>query len=360
MSRALTLAVSLLLVAACAPAQDWKAQEWKAADQLFHSDPRWLGADAAYTIPLDNNRVLWLFGDTFIGDGKTDRAHAYFIRTSIGVQQGLNPAEASVVFHWRTVNGQPSSYFPATAHAWLWPLQGIYRNGALTLFMSKLLPSDTGLHFEGIGSTALRCENLADAPEYWKFRGLATPHTPTELDRLLYGVAVIADDTHVFAYCVDEVTDKAFLVRWSIPDFDRGDLGAPEWWDGGRFSPTRELRGQPAAVFGDAATEFSVQHLPDGRYLQVQTLGFGATDIGARYAPRPEGPWSAPEAVYHPTESHEKDVFVYAAKAHPELEGAPLIVTYAANHFDPAKLLASQTLYYPRFVRLTPRAPGGN
>ncbi len=358
MSRALTLTAFFLIAAACASAQDWKAQEWKAADRVFHSDPRWLGADAAYTIPLGENRVLWLFGDTFIGDGKTDRAHAHFIRTSIGVQQSLNPEKASFSFHWRKVNGQPSSYFPASANAWLWPLHGIYRNGALTLFMSKLLPSDTGLHFEGIGSTALRCENSADAPEDWKFRGLAVPHTPAGLDKLLYGVAVLADATHVFAYCVDEVSDQAFLVRWAIADFDRGDLGTPDWWDGAHFSPMRELNGPPAAVFGDAATEFSVQRLPDGRYLQVQTLGFGATDIGVRYAPRPEGPWSAPAAIYRPQESGEKDVFVYAAKAHPELEGAPLIVTYAANHFDPAKLLASQTLYYPRFVRLTPRAPG--
>jgi hypothetical protein len=46
---------------------------------------------------------------------------------------------------------------------------------------------------------------------------------------------------------------------------------------------------------------------------------------------------------------------VYAAKAHPALTGAPIIVTYAANHFDFEKLLRSNKLYYPRIVRVSPK-----
>ena len=42
------------------------AEAWPAADALFHSDPRWRGGDAAYSVPLGGDRVLWLFGDSFI------------------------------------------------------------------------------------------------------------------------------------------------------------------------------------------------------------------------------------------------------------------------------------------------------
>jgi hypothetical protein len=39
---------------------------WPEAGELFHSDPRWLGADAAFSIDLGQGRVLWMFNDTFV------------------------------------------------------------------------------------------------------------------------------------------------------------------------------------------------------------------------------------------------------------------------------------------------------
>jgi hypothetical protein len=48
----------------CAIAQT--ATPWPEADRLFHSDPRWLGADAAYSVDLGRGRFLWLFGDGFV------------------------------------------------------------------------------------------------------------------------------------------------------------------------------------------------------------------------------------------------------------------------------------------------------
>jgi hypothetical protein len=42
---------------------------------------------------------------------------------------------------------------------------------------------------------------------------------------------------------------------------------------------------------------------------------------------------------------------IYAAKAHPHLKGPDLVLTYATNSFDFAKLVASDKLYYPRFLR---------
>lgn len=44
---------------------------------------------------------------------------------------------------------------------------------------------------------------------------------------------------------------------------------------------------------------------------------------------------------------------IYAAKAHPELEGADLALTYATNTFQPGELATDSTIYYPRFVHLT-------
>ncbi|MFP5210562.1 MAG: hypothetical protein ACLGRW_14865, partial [Acidobacteriota bacterium] len=61
---------------------------------------------------------------------------------------------------------------------------------------------------------------------------------------------------------------------------------------------------------------------------------------------------STPEMLYRPPESNAPQAFVYGAKAHPELHGADLIVTYTANGSD-QRLATDMSIYFPRFVRVT-------
>src|SRR5215467_7748298 len=55
---------TIFLLAMTAHAQT--AAPWPEADCIFRSDPRWLGADAAFSVDLGQGRVLWLFGDSFV------------------------------------------------------------------------------------------------------------------------------------------------------------------------------------------------------------------------------------------------------------------------------------------------------
>jgi hypothetical protein len=95
-----------------------------------------------------------------------------------------------------------------------------------------------------------------------------------------------------------------------------------------------------------------VQRDPSGTgFLEINSRGFGATDIVMRRAENLEGPWSAPTMIYRPPESDAPDAFVYAGKSHPELKGADLILTYAANGPD-EKVAKDMNLYFPRFVKV--------
>ena len=44
----------------------WLSFNWPAADSLFLHDNYWIGGDGAYSIDLGDERVLWLFGDSWI------------------------------------------------------------------------------------------------------------------------------------------------------------------------------------------------------------------------------------------------------------------------------------------------------
>ena len=62
--------------------------------------------------------------------------------------------------------------------------------------------------------------------------------------------------------------------------------------------------------------------------------------------------------LYRPSEFYQPDIMIYAAKAHPELFGADLLLTYATNSFRLFQEHMRDTLiYYPRFLRLTRCSP---
>ena len=344
----------LFCLAACvtAPSGPWQAAAAPAADALFHRDPAWRGGDAAYSIDLGSTRTLWLFGDSFVArPGANGRADCAMVRNSIAVQRGADPVTAAMTFHWRGTAAAPQSFLPADGAVFLWPLSGLRTADCVTVFCTRVRDTPgEGLGFRAVGWAALCLHGVDAAPEQWQVEVLPVPVVPFAA---VVGTAVIADGDHVYAYALREPGDHAvFLLRWPRARFTAGELGAPEWFDRGRFVPHAELRAAPTPVLAEGAPEFSV-HRDGDSFVMAQSLGFGHTTLALRRAPRPEGPWSAPEVVFIPPESQRQGVFVYAGKAHPQLTGnGQLLLTYASNAADFGQLVADPSLYFPRFVRL--------
>jgi hypothetical protein len=111
---------------------------WPEANELFHSDPRWLGADATFSIDLGQGRVLWMFNDTFVarkpGD---DRSHSVFVRNTVAIQSGYDPSHATIKFHWQTRRGSPSGMFASEGPVWMWAGSGIRIGNRLLLFCER-------------------------------------------------------------------------------------------------------------------------------------------------------------------------------------------------------------------------------
>jgi hypothetical protein len=99
------------------------ASNWPEADAIFHSDPRWLGADGAYSVDLGGERTLWLFGDTSVArePGGT-RGDALFLRNTAAVQTGREPSRALMAFYWGADDsGSPHSFIAQDGSDWFWP-----------------------------------------------------------------------------------------------------------------------------------------------------------------------------------------------------------------------------------------------
>jgi len=115
-------ALLALVLAACAssPAPPRATgAPWASADALFHQEPRWLGADAAYSIDLGGDRSLWLFGDTFVATSTAFvRPASKMVHNTVAVQTGRDPLTAKIAFRWRTgEDGAPASFFAGTARS---------------------------------------------------------------------------------------------------------------------------------------------------------------------------------------------------------------------------------------------------
>ena len=125
----------------------------------------WLGADAAYTVPLSPTRTLWLFDDTLTANAIHDRRdNCHFIHNTIGIMDCTNTTllhDCSVTYHW-TDDGNRTQEFWLTGQEqeqepeFYWVLDAFVNrlDKRLYVFLQRTKNVPWGLNFEGMQSTA--------------------------------------------------------------------------------------------------------------------------------------------------------------------------------------------------------------
>lgn len=328
---------------------------WESGQKMFYSDPYWRGGDCASTVDLGDGRVLWLFADSYIGvkpPYRRDYCCVEMIRNCMGIQTGYDPSVADFTVYWPGTKDTPEAFFPAEDTSWFWPGNGIRIDDMLIVFLMRVCDSDSGLGFMTCGHAAFLISDIDGNPGEWSISRLQLPDNPFGI---MLGAATILEPPYLYAFSVKEPGDHSmYLARWHSDSVLMGSTEAIEWWtgDSSAWVPESRLTFEPAVIFPDGETELSVVYdAKTGQYLAIQTVGFGATDVMMRTSPALTGPWSALQLVYEPPEKSKPKVMMYAAKAHPELIGADLIITYNTN--APIEMIIQDTtIYYPRLVRV--------
>ena len=370
---------------AAAPAADW--------DAAFTRLDDWTGGDVVGSVDLEDGRVLWLFGDTWIGrvtEGKHVDAHlvnnTIAVEDRLGLSDGQAPGPKRLRFYW----GQKT---PRRPTAWIAP------DGAKT--PDDATPSDW-YWFTGGGALAMAPDGApqavaflfhiarqANQPGIWGFEScgsvLATiDHLTETVDRWIVTQHRIPFAIDAAAHRADPALEETAwgMAAWREPPREPGEPGQLYIY-GTRGGPPAKLllarapanaiadfsawrfyagaggwseRPSDAAPIVDGIpSEFSVEAaVLSGRrrFLMIHSETYLGRRIYLRSAELPEGPWTAPIEVYAaPEPQGNAKYFAYAAKGHLALSPpGELLISYVVNSHDFNLMVQDASIYRPRFL----------
>jgi hypothetical protein len=336
--KLLRFALALLLALSACAELPRDFEPWAAAQPAFRQDALWHGGDGASSLRLADGRVLWLFGDSFIG---ASRPQSVIVRNSLGLQRGATPLE----FCW---NSGPQAFFKGEAGTWLWPASGLMLDKWLLVFLLEAQPAEDELGFRIGAAKAVMVTNPAAPPAEWRQYRLKLPQDTAGI--ILGSGSLVVQAGYLFALSAQCDSRAAHLVRWPLDQARRGDLRKPQYYDGRvwQFDPAKSR-----PIFADAQLEYGVARTRKG-WLAIHTKSLTDPAVVMRTSPSLLGPWSEPQVIYQPPEASVPGNLVYAAKPHPELGGHRLVVSYAVNSSDFVRLLNDESLYYPLLIRSKP------
>ena len=355
-----------LLCACCGFTQSSLAQSAPKFDctPSFPFTQGWFGADAAYSIPLEGGRDLWIFGDTLYGDkrlvvGEDPR----MVRNTVGISTCKDG-------HWKidytirhNAQGKFLDFFESQhKDAWYWALDGAVHNDDLwvTLLCVRNVPKTSvwALGFEICGTDLAHVTGLKGDPQDWKVS--IAPLVPESLHANPSASTVIEGD-YLYIFTLNENKKRPEILT-RIPLEGLGDaaknlqyLDAEGKWQSG-LDPAKAK-----VVMEHGASEMTVRYHPELKKWVALLVDpdFLAARVLLRTAPSLTGPWTDGEVIYQIPElqktspEYDTDTYCYAGKEHPEFEGkGDLVFTYVCNTMKPQKLIKEVNLYFPKVVRM--------
>lgn len=309
-------------------------------NDLFAGRSGWTGGDGTLSIPLPDGRVVWLFGDSFLGpvsaEGERPR-DAPFVRNCLVVQKGQ-----SLTTRYGTIDGNPAAFFPApNASQWYWPGDGVVEGGMLRVFLHRFERTGPGLWDWRWLDTWLAALSLPDVV----LKEISQAPSP---GAIMFGVCILRGDADTYVYGVSGgFPKKAYLARAPA----RGLQEKWAYFDGSDWS-NDVSEAQP--ILAGVSAQFAVILFRDRYYLFTMDDRTGLSrDISVYRAPEPWGPWQGPANVYRPPEA-AGEITVYNPFVHPQFsENGRVLVSYNLNNFvDPEAVYRDAGTYRPRFVRV--------
>jgi hypothetical protein len=352
MSRSRRLAarclLPLLVLASVTTAHAAVTPERLTAMFAAMNDEGWTGGDASWSTQLPDGRVIWLFGDTFIGgvdvDGRRDPS-APLVRNSMVAQERDGTMRTLIA---RDARGPAALVAGSGPNDWYWPGPPVVSDRLVQVPMAHIARTGSGeWDFKAVG-TSLAVFQLPDLT----LQSVTQLVTPPGVN-MASAAATSGRFTYVYGTRDGGSRGKdAFVARMPA-----GELRGPwTYWDGRRWSHDPA---SATSVAHGVADQFSVLRTGGGWALVSQVPM--SRDIVAFRARRPQGAWDEGARIARTPEIAHG--ITYNATVHPEFSaGKRLILGFCVNADTWSRVFTDAALYRPRFmaVHLARRTASAN
>ncbi|MDF1758627.1 MAG: DUF4185 domain-containing protein [Legionellaceae bacterium] len=312
----------------------------------FNYQSGWMGGDAVYSVPLENQKTLWLFGDTFISKNQhKSRIGASIISNSVAISQCIDN-QFYIKYLWLGQKTTPQAFIPDMAKdIKYWPQAGFYYKEHAYVFWRaiKTLPSEKPpFNFQGIDTLITKMNpSVSIKPENWvvdtNLLNTGVTYAP--------GLATVVSPPYIYMFgTIDDNNSKRLILqRIHVEHLDKFTKNIETLT---KTSWKKHINLRIAKTITPfTATEMSV--LYNKKIKQWQMIySVYPNSVMSRTSKTLAGPWSKEQEIYSINMQY-KDEFCYGAKAHDQYDNA---ITYVCNSLDFNELIHNLKLYKPTFT----------
>ncbi|MGZ6979344.1 MAG: hypothetical protein ACXVJW_14630 [Acidimicrobiia bacterium] len=298
--------------------------------------PRWAGSDGALQTVLPDGRMLWSFGDTFIGQvtagGALGPAEVPgMVDNTFLVQSGacFTPLIGGTPGHPRAV------FTPKNPDTMFWPLDGYHDPVRGQIVVDSLEVTRGTFTIVAIDELYFSWPDLAP-------RGSARLPFPVSPTQPAYGETTLVDAGQVHLY--SRIGADQYVARAPV---GHAVAGPWEYWTGAAWS-TDATSARPMGFVGPATLAPLDVVKYDGRYLgTAKTWDVASDDVSQWTSASPTGPWKyAGRLATTPTTG---GTFSYGGRI-VMLPGSQPVVIYSVNQWSIDAVRRNVLLYGVRVV----------
>jgi hypothetical protein len=318
----------------------------------FPDKDGWYGGDGAYSIKLDDQRTLWLFGDTFVAC-EPYRKDRIGMDVVLGTTVAISTCSENgfhIDYYLKHEGASYVSFFGS--EEWLWPQDPFILNGVLYIPLLVVRPTQETTNpfpFTISGHRFARIRDFsAPDPREWKYDYIdLSASIPREITAFAATSVVYGDYVYFYPLYAHESGNKN-VVGNSLARIPAAKIEKPA---GEIEYLSREGTwikdidpDKVKIILEDVVSELSVRYHPAlGTWVAVY---LSTTNRGERLiyqtAARPEGPWSSPMVLLEPIPEvdprsalYDPNNFCYAGKEHIEFsDDGNIVATYVCNSFE--------------------------
>jgi|YelNatPaOPRAMG01_1025707.scaffolds.fasta_scaffold45613_2 hypothetical protein len=318
----------------------------------FPDKDGWYGGDGAYSIKLDDQRTLWLFGDTFVA-GEPDRKNRIGMDVVLGTTVGVSTCSENgfhIDYYLKHDGARYVSFFGSDE--WLWPQDPFILKGVLYIPLLVVRPIQDRTKvfpFRIFGHQFARIKDFSAAdPRQWKYDYIdLSSSIPREISAFAASSVVYGDYVYFYPLYAHESPEGSvvgnILARIPAAKIEKP-AGEIEYLSR-EGTWVRDLKPDKVKIIlADFVSELSVRYHPAlGKWVAVylSTVNRGERLV-YQTAERPEGPWSPPKTLLEPIPEvdpqsalYDPNNFCYAGKEHLEFsDDGKIVATYVCNSLE--------------------------